>query len=85
MRTVGGHVPVDLVKIIMNTGGDDIDDNGGRSVCVDVTVDLKRFQRKKMTVKTVRIKIYHIINLFWIFKRTIHTDMEAPFEKMLQL
>ena len=39
----------------------------------------------KMTVKTVRIKIYHIINLFWIFKRTIHTDMEAPFEKMLQL
>ena len=47
MRTVGGHVPVDLVRIIMKTGGDDIDDNGGRSVCVDVTVtvDLMRFQR----------------------------------------
>ena len=39
----------------------------------------------KINMKTVRIRIYHIINLFWIFKRTIHTDMEAPFKKMLQL
>ena len=68
----------------MNTGDDD-EYFDGRSVRWDASVDLKRFQRKKMTVKTVRIKIYHIINLFWIFKRTIHTDMEAPFEKMLQL
>ena len=55
MRTVGGHVPVDLVRITMKTSGGD------------------------------EKEIYHIINLFWIFKRTIHTDMEAPFEKMLQL
>ena len=47
MRTVCGHVPVDLVRILMNTGDDEEEDNSGRSVCVDVTVtvDLMRFQR----------------------------------------
>ena len=44
MRTVCGHVPVDLVRITINTG-DDGDEDGGRSVRVDVTVDLMRFQR----------------------------------------
>ena len=51
-------------------------------MCVDVTDEVSKI---RMTVKIVMIKIYHIINLFWIFKRTIHTDMEAPFKKMLQL
>ena len=41
VRTVGGHVPVDLVRITMNTGG--VDDNGGGSVCV--WMSLMRFQR----------------------------------------
>ena len=45
MRAVCGHVPVDLVRIIMNSGGEEEEEDGWRSVCVDVTVDLMRFQR----------------------------------------